>query len=56
VVTIQTELKVRRGLAGAIERFVTTRVLRSIYAEELRLLEAVAAGPAGTEASATSRA
>jgi hypothetical protein len=46
VVTIRTELTVRRGLAGAIERFITPRVLRPMYAEELRLLEAVAAGPA----------
>jgi hypothetical protein len=56
VVTIRTELTARRGLAGAIERFLTTRVLRSMYAEELRLLEAVAAGPPGTAASASSRA
>ena len=55
VVTIQTELKVRGGWAGAIERFVTERVLRPMYAEELRLLEAVAADPHGTAAAAAPR-
>jgi hypothetical protein len=56
VVTIQTELNLRRGLAGAIERFIMARVLRPIYVEELRLLEAVASAPAETAASATPRA
>lgn len=46
VVTIATEMTRRGGLGGAIEQFVTERVLRPMYAEELRLLEAAAAGPA----------
>ena len=49
IVTITTELKVRTGLAGAIEKFLTGRVLRPMYAEELRLLEAAAADPRDTE-------
>jgi hypothetical protein len=52
VVTITTALASRAGLAGAIERFLTTRILRPIYGEELRLLEAVAAGPPGMAAPA----
>jgi hypothetical protein len=56
VVTIRTEMPVRRGIAGAIERFLTTRLLRPVYVQELRLLEEVAAGPPQREASATSRA
>jgi hypothetical protein len=56
LVTIQTELKKRGGLGGAIEKFVTERVLRPMYAEELRLLEAAAADPRGTAASATAPA
>ena len=56
VVTIRTELVARRGVAGTIERFLTKRLLPPLYDEELRLLEAVAAGPAGTAAPATSRA
>jgi hypothetical protein len=42
VVTISTELTPRRGLAGVIERFMTTRMLTRIYKEELTLLAAVA--------------
>jgi Polyketide cyclase / dehydrase and lipid transport len=45
LVTIQTELHVRSGWAGAIERFMTERVLSPMYAEELRLLEAAAGDP-----------
>jgi len=56
VVTIRTEMPVRGGMAGTIEKFLTTRLLRPVYAQELRLLEEAAAGPAQTEASATSRA
>jgi hypothetical protein len=56
LVTIRTEFPPRRGVAAAIERFVSARVLPSIYREELQRLEAVAAGPAGTAAPATSRA
>jgi hypothetical protein len=42
IVTISTQLNARRGWAGAIERFLTERVLRPMYAEELGLLEAAA--------------
>jgi hypothetical protein len=38
LVTIATELKTKRGLAGKVERFFLVRFLRKIYAEELRLL------------------
>jgi polyketide cyclase/dehydrase/lipid transport protein len=48
VATIRTEMSVRRGWAGAIERFLITRLLNRLYAEELRLLEAVAGRPAET--------
>ena len=37
-VTITTELPVRSGLLGAIERFLTTRFLRPLYIKELALL------------------
>jgi len=39
-VTIITELRVRSGVFGAIERFLATRYLRPIYLEELMLLRA----------------
>lgn len=52
IATIHTAMTLRRGWAGAIERFLTTRLLRPIYAEELRLLEAAAADPAGTATTA----
>jgi len=39
-VTIITELRVRPGVFGAIERFLATRYLRPIYLEELMLLRA----------------
>jgi Polyketide cyclase / dehydrase and lipid transport len=42
-VTIQTDMPGRAGVAGAIEKFVARRVLKSIYAEELRLLQLRAA-------------
>ena len=53
VTTIRTEMTVRRGWVGAIERWLTGRVLRPIYEKELRLLEAAAADPSGTAATAT---
>lgn len=37
-VTINTDLRVRGGVAGALERFLTTRYLRPIYLQELALL------------------
>ena len=45
----------RRGLGGAIEKFITGWVLSPMYAEELRLLEAAAADPHGTATAATAR-
>jgi Polyketide cyclase / dehydrase and lipid transport len=39
-VTITTELAVRKGLAGKIERFFSTRLLRPMYVRELGLLAA----------------
>lgn len=56
MVTITTEMSARGGLGGIIEKFVTRRVLSPMYAEELRLLEAAASGPAETAASASARA
>jgi hypothetical protein len=53
VTTIRTEMTVRRGWAGAIELYLTRRLLRPMYDEELRLLEAAASDPAGTAATAT---
>jgi hypothetical protein len=41
VVNIATDLPVRFGPLGAIERFLTTRALQALYHEELRLLAAV---------------
>jgi hypothetical protein len=51
VVTITTEMTNRGGVGGAIEKFVSKRLLASMYEEELRLLEAAAADPHGTAAS-----
>ncbi len=45
-VTIHTEMPVRAGLAGAIEKFILTRVLTSLYKEELKRLEVAAQQPA----------
>ena len=45
VVMIATELPRKPGALGAVEQFLTTRTLHSIYARELRLLEAVARQP-----------
>ena len=46
-VTISTELPVSRGLRGAIERTLTTLLLRPIYVKELQNLARVATGPFG---------
>ena len=43
IVTIQTEISVRRGVAGTIEGFLIKRALARLYEEELGLLEKVAA-------------
>jgi len=37
-VTFVTESQSRKGIAGALERWMSTRFLRKLYAEELRLL------------------
>lgn len=42
VVTIHTELTSRAGIAGRIERFVSTRFLRRLYTQELQKLNDVA--------------
>ena len=47
-VTISTELPVRSGFLGKIERTMTTMLLRPIYAKELENLARVATGPFGT--------
>ena len=46
-VTISTELPVRAGFAGAIERKLSTLLLRPIYVKELQNLARVATGPFG---------
>ena len=38
MVTISTELQVRRGVLGAVERFMSERFLKPIYRRELKLL------------------
>jgi len=47
VVTISTEFRARPGVAGAIERWLTLRMVREIYREELALIAqaATAASP-----------
>jgi len=44
-VTISTELPDRPGLLGALERFITRRVMKGMYRDELALLAAVATAP-----------
>ena len=46
-VTISTELPVRSGVSGWIERKVSTLMLRPIYRKELENLARVATGPFG---------
>lgn len=43
-VTITTDTEVRGGVLGAIQGWLTTRVLAPLYARELRQLDAVATG------------
>lgn len=43
-VTIATRLAGRSGIGGAVERFVTTRMLRRIYRKEIRQLAVYVAG------------
>ena len=47
VVTIHSELTSRAGVAGRIERFVSTRFLRRVYAQELQKLNDVAQEASG---------
>jgi hypothetical protein len=47
-VTISTELPVRAGLPGKMERMLSTLLLRPIYVNELANLARVATGPFGT--------
>lgn len=47
-VTISTELPVRNGFLGTIEKTLSTLLLRSIYLKELENLARVATGPFGT--------
>jgi hypothetical protein len=46
-VTISTELPVRSGVSGWIERKLSTLMLRPIYRKELENLARVATGPFG---------
>jgi len=46
-VTISTEIPVRAGFLGKIERTLTTLLLRPIYIKELQNLARVATGPFG---------
>jgi hypothetical protein len=47
-VTISTELPVRSGFLGRIERTLSTLLLRPMYVQELQNLARVATGPFGT--------
>ena len=47
-VTISTELPVRSGFPGKIERLFSTLLLRPIYVKELENLARVATGPFGS--------
>lgn len=46
-VTIATEMPVRTGFLGKIERAMTTMLLRPLYVKELQNLARVATGPFG---------
>jgi len=46
-VTISTELPVRSGFLGKVERALTTMLLRPIYLKELQNLARVSTGPFG---------
>jgi len=48
-VTISTELPVRSGVLGKIERTLTTLLLRPMYVKELEILARVATGPFGEQ-------
>jgi hypothetical protein len=47
-VTISTEIPVRAGFLGKIERTLTTLLLRPLYVKELENLARVATGPFGS--------
>lgn len=44
-VRIETKMSVRSGPLGVIERFLLTRILKPMYAAELKLLESAAQHP-----------
>jgi hypothetical protein len=44
-VTITTDLPLKPGLAGKVERFLATRYLLGVYREEIKRLDAVAREP-----------
>jgi len=44
IVTISTEMPGRPGVAGALERWISRRLLLGIYADELRRLDALSHG------------
>ena len=46
-VTISTEMPVRTGVLGFVERKLSTALLQSIYRKELEILARVATGPFG---------
>jgi hypothetical protein len=46
--TIATEFDIRRGPIGTIERWLSARILRPLYAEELRRIAQYAAGLRGS--------
>ena len=45
-VSISTEIRQKRGIAGMIERTLTSKFLRTVYAAELQLLKNIAEGGA----------
>ena len=52
-VTISTELPVRSGFLGGLEKKLATLLLRPIYVKELENLARVATGPFGSETMTT---
>jgi hypothetical protein len=52
-VTISTELPVKSGLLGGLERKLATLMLRPIYIKELENLARVATGPFGSGTTIT---
>jgi hypothetical protein len=50
-VTISTELQVRRGLLGMLQRALTTKFLRPVYIRELENLASLAEGRSSSSGS-----